>query len=115
MGDEQRSGTAWDDFLYDSLPDIDLDGKKVAVFGVGDQAGYGDNYCDAAGELYDLFTAKGCKVYGLTSQDGYEHTDSKAIVDGKFVGAMFDEDNQYDLSEQRAKDWIEQLKGEGFF
>merc|ERR1712125_63513 len=113
--DEQRSGTSWDDWLYDTLPNLDLDGKKVAIFGVGDQQSYGDNYCDAAGELYDLFTAKGCKVYGLTSQDGYEHTDSKAIVDGKFVGAMFDEDNQYDLSEQRAKDWIEQLKGEGFF
>jgi hypothetical protein len=28
---------------------------------------------------------------------------------------MFDEDNQYDLSEQRASDWIAQLKAEGFF
>ena len=35
--DEQRSGTAWDDFLYDTLPDMDLTGKKVAVFGMGDQ------------------------------------------------------------------------------
>merc|ERR1712241_100858 len=32
--DEQRSGTAWDDFLYDNLPNIDLEGKKVAVFGM---------------------------------------------------------------------------------
>ena len=35
--DEQRSGTSWDEFLYDTLPNIDLDGQKVAVFGVGDQ------------------------------------------------------------------------------
>ena len=35
--DEQRSGTSWDDFLYDTLPNIDMDGKKVAVFGMGDQ------------------------------------------------------------------------------
>jgi flavodoxin I len=35
--DEQRSGTSWDEFLYDTLPNIDMDGKKVAVFGVGDQ------------------------------------------------------------------------------
>merc|ERR1712003_418772 len=54
--DEQRSGTAWDDWLYDTLPNLDLDGKKVAVFGVGDQQSYCDNYCDAAGELYDLFS-----------------------------------------------------------
>ena len=35
--DEQRSGTPWDDFLYDTLPGMDLSGKKVAVFGMGDQ------------------------------------------------------------------------------
>jgi flavodoxin I len=84
--DEQRSGTTWDQWLYDTLPELDVADKKIAIFGVGDQEGYGDNYCDAAGELYDLFTAKGCKVYGLTSQDGYLHTESKAVKDGKFCG-----------------------------
>merc|ERR1712094_92016 len=32
--DEQRSGTAWDEFLYDRLPSLDLSGKKVAIFGL---------------------------------------------------------------------------------
>merc|ERR1719445_475493 len=113
--DEQRSGTAWDDWLYDTLPNLDLDGKKVAVFGVGDQQSYCDNYCDAAGELYDLFSAKGAKMYGMTSTDGYDHTESKAEMDGKFCGLMCDEDNQYDESEGRAKAWVAQLKDEGFF
>ncbi len=71
--DEQRSGTSWDDWLYDTLPNLDIDGKKIAIFGVGDQQSYADNYCDAAGELYDLFTAKGAKVFGFTSQEGYDH------------------------------------------
>eukprot|EP00586_Coscinodiscus_wailesii_P021803 CAMPEP_0172491064 /NCGR_PEP_ID=MMETSP1066-20121228/21749_1 /TAXON_ID=671091 /ORGANISM="Coscinodiscus wailesii, Strain CCMP2513" /LENGTH=184 /DNA_ID=CAMNT_0013259903 /DNA_START=306 /DNA_END=857 /DNA_ORIENTATION=+ len=84
--DEQRSGTPWDDWLYDTLPNIDVSGKKVAVFGVGDQQSYNDNFCDAAGELYDLFTAAGAKVYGMTSTEGYDHSESKAEVDGKFVG-----------------------------
>ena len=113
--DEQRSGTSWDDWLYDTLPNLDLDGKNVAIFGMGDQESYGDNYCDAAGELYDLFTAKGAKVFGMTSTEGYTHTESKAIVDDKFVGCMFDEDNQYDLSEDRATSWVAQLKEEGCF
>eukprot|EP00549_Striatella_unipunctata_P020748 CAMPEP_0118672966 /NCGR_PEP_ID=MMETSP0800-20121206/59_1 /TAXON_ID=210618 ORGANISM="Striatella unipunctata, Strain CCMP2910" /NCGR_SAMPLE_ID=MMETSP0800 /ASSEMBLY_ACC=CAM_ASM_000638 /LENGTH=177 /DNA_ID=CAMNT_0006567975 /DNA_START=114 /DNA_END=647 /DNA_ORIENTATION=+ len=112
--DEQRSGTSWDDWLYDNLPNIDLDGKKVAIFGVGDQESYTDNFCDAAGELYDLFKEKGCTVFGMTSVDGYNHQDSKAIYDGKFCGLMCDEDNQYDMSEERAGAWVEQLKGEGF-
>lgn len=113
--DEQRSGTSWDEFLYENLPNIDLANTKVAVFGVGDQQSYNDNFCDAAGELYDLFEAKGCKMFGLTSPEGYVHSESKAERDGKFCGLMCDEDNQYDLSDDRAKAWVGQLKEEGFF
>merc|ERR1712115_700565 len=51
---------------------------------------------------------------GFTSTDGYDHSASKAERDGKFIGLMCDEDNQYDLSEDRAKAWVDQLKGEGF-
>ena len=49
----------------------------------------------------------------MTSVDGYDHTESKSIRDGKFVGMPFDEDNQYDLSEGRAKAWCAQLESEG--
>merc|ERR1719460_2562319 len=36
--DSERSGTAWDEFLYGDLTGLDLAGKKVAIFGMGDQA-----------------------------------------------------------------------------
>jgi len=36
----ERSGTSWDDWLYNNLPNIDMSGKKVAVFGCGDQQSY---------------------------------------------------------------------------
>eukprot|EP00616_Rhizochromulina_sp_CCMP1243_P011958 CAMPEP_0118986926 /NCGR_PEP_ID=MMETSP1173-20130426/43132_1 /TAXON_ID=1034831 /ORGANISM="Rhizochromulina marina cf, Strain CCMP1243" /LENGTH=58 /DNA_ID=CAMNT_0006937741 /DNA_START=47 /DNA_END=223 /DNA_ORIENTATION=- len=52
-------------------------------------------------------------IVGFVSQDGYDHTESKSIRDGKFCGMPFDEDNQYDLSEGRAEAWISQLQGEG--
>jgi len=113
--ESERSGTTWDEWLYETLPNLDLDGKKVAIFGCGDQESYGDYYCDAAGELYDQFSAKGAKIFGMTSTDGYNHASSKAEVDGKFVGLMCDEDNQYDESEPRAQAWVAQLKEEGFF
>mmetsp|Transcript_130349 Transcript_130349/g.212252 ORF Transcript_130349/g.212252 Transcript_130349/m.212252 type:complete len:268 (-) Transcript_130349:135-938(-) len=113
--DSERSGTSWDEWLYEKLPNIDLSGKKVAIFGVGDSGSYSDNYCDAAGELYDQFTAKGAKVFGMTpSDEGYDYTESKSVVDNKFVGRMFDEDNYSDESEERATKWVEQLKSEGF-
>lgn len=38
--DSERSGTSWDSWLYDTLPNLDLKGKNVAVFGVGDQQSY---------------------------------------------------------------------------
>ena len=36
----ERSGTEWDSWLYDTLPNIDVKGKNVAVFGCGDQQSY---------------------------------------------------------------------------
>mmetsp|Transcript_55373 Transcript_55373/g.111145 ORF Transcript_55373/g.111145 Transcript_55373/m.111145 type:complete len:208 (+) Transcript_55373:180-803(+) len=111
--DEQRSGTSWDDWLYDTLPGLDLKGKKVAIFGVGDQIGYSDNFCDATGELYDCFKKAGATIVGATSTDGYEHNDSKALKDGKFCGLMCDMDNQGDEAEGKVATWIDQLKSEG--
>ena len=31
---------------------LDLSGKPVAVYGLGDSVGYGDYYCDAMEEIY---------------------------------------------------------------
>merc|ERR1719379_2071973 len=45
----------WHEFLYGDLTSLDLKGKKVAIFGMGDQAGYADNYCDAMDELEECF------------------------------------------------------------
>merc|ERR1719463_16581 len=111
--DTERSGTAWDDFLYGDLTSMDLSGKKVAVFGLGDQAGYGDNFCDAMDELTSCFKAQGAEIVGSWSADGYDHEESKSIDGGKFIGLACDEDNQPDMSEERVNAWVAQLKGEG--
>jgi hypothetical protein len=31
--------------------DLNISGKKVAVFGLGDQISYSENYADASGEV----------------------------------------------------------------
>merc|ERR1719182_774305 len=111
--DTERSGTAWDDFLYGDLTSLDLAGKKVAVFGVGDQAGYGDNFCDAMDEIASCFKAQGAEIVGSWSTDGYDFVESKSAADGKFVGMACDEDNQPEMSEERVAAWVSQIKGEG--
>merc|ERR1712003_513566 len=40
--ESERSGTEWDSWLYDTLPNLDVAGKNVAVFGVGDQQSYNE-------------------------------------------------------------------------
>jgi len=111
--DSERSGTAWDEFLYGDLTGIDLSGKKVAIFGMGDQAGYADNYCDAMDELESCFKKQGAEIVGAWPTEGYEHEESKSVRGDNFVGCAFDEDNQPDESEGRAQKWVEQIKGEG--
>lgn len=114
--DTERSGTGWDELYYsDKLPS--LVGKKVAVFGLGDQVSYGENYADATGELYDVFEKLGCDMvpYAHVSQDGYEHIDSKSIRGDKFCGLLLDEINQDEFTEERIEQWVKQLKEGGFF
>jgi len=96
------------------IKDLKLQGKNVAVFGLGDQVSYAENYADASGELHDVFENLGCNMMGYTSQDGYEHEESKAIRGEKFCGLLCDEVNQDDLSGERVESWVAQLKAEGF-
>ena len=74
---------------------------------------YADNYCDAMDELEECFKKQGAEVVGQWPTEGYEHEDSKSVRGDNFVGCAFDEDNQPDMSEERAKKWVEQIKGEG--
>ena len=53
---------------------------EVAVFGMGDQSGYGDNYCEAMDELATCFEKQGATIVGHWSSDGYDHTASKSLI-----------------------------------
>ena len=97
----------WDDFCG-----VDFSGKTVALFSLGDQDGYGDTFCDALGIMHEQVTSAGGTVVGATSTDGYEYDESKAEVDGEFVGLAIDEDNQDDLTDERISAWAEAIKGD---
>lgn len=101
----------WDGFFPD-LDSIDFNGKKVAYFGTGDQVGYADNFQDAMGILEEKITELGGTTVGYWATDGYDFNESKAVKNGKFVGLAIDEDNQSDLTDERVKAWVAQLKKE---
>lgn len=102
----------WESFYDDQLDNIDFSGKKVAYFGEGDQNGYPDTFQDAMGILEEKISELGGETVGYWSTEGYEFSDSKALRDGKFVGLALDEDNQSELTEERIKTWVAQLKTE---
>lgn len=106
----------WQD-IFDKLDEVDLTGKKVLMFGTGDQAGYPDTYQDAIGIVYNKFLARGAVGgLGFTDASTHEFEESKGCIekDGKklFVGLALDEDCQPELTEQRVADWCAQIKGE---
>ena len=61
----------FDDFMP-ALKAANLEGKKVAIFGLGDQESYPDSFVDAIGLIYEVLKDKGCDVVGITSTQGYD-------------------------------------------
>lgn len=100
---------------WDDIKDVDLNGKTIALFGMGDQQGYGQWFQDALGMLHDEINAQAITQLGFWPNDSnYEFEASKALTeDGKqFVGLALDEDSQYELSDERIATWVEQVMTE---
>ncbi len=97
----------WDSFDFDKL---EVSGKTIALFGMGDSSSYSDTYCNAMGILYEKLSQKGANIVGAISTDGYEFDESEAVKDGKFVGLALDADNDSDKTEDRIKAWVEIIK-----
>ncbi len=102
----------WEDY-YDEFKTIDFTGKTVAVFGLGDQYGYGEYYVDGMGIIAKTVLDNGGKLIGNWPTEGYDFDASKgAMNDDLFYGLALDEDNQHDETEGRVDKWIAQLKKE---
>jgi flavodoxin II len=97
--------------IWDTIPNPSLAGKPVALFGLGDQEGYGEWYLDAMGLLHDQLQSSQVNFIGYWPTTGYQFEASKALTeDGKsFVGLALDEDSQYDLTDERLETWCEQV------
>jgi flavodoxin II len=97
---------------WPEIAGIDLNGKIIALYGMGDQIGYTEWFQDALGMLHDQVIAQGGYVVGYWPNEGYEFAESKALSQDQqnFVGLALDEDNQYDLSDERISKWCQQIK-----
>ncbi|MDQ2075563.1 flavodoxin [Marinimicrobium sp. ABcell2] len=103
----------WEEF-WDDIAAVDFSGKQVALFGLGDQFGYGDYFLDAMGMLHDVVVSSGAQIVGHWPTEGYEFDASKAEIPGagEFVGLGIDEDQQEDKTIERLNQWCAQIHKE---
>ena len=88
--------TYWDELLPE-LRTMELKGKKVAIFGLGDQIRYPENFADGIGLLAEVF-------------EGDER--SRALRGNQWCGLVIDLDNQSEQAKKKIKEWCEQVKKE---
>ena len=93
-----------------TLEEMDFSGKKVAVFGLGDQESYPDTFVDGMGIIARAVAAAGGTIVGATSTDGFSFDSSEALDGDEFVGLALDEDNQSELTADRIAAWAGALK-----
>lgn len=96
---------SWEEFLP-QIEDADFTGKTIAIYGLGDQVGYAEEFVDAILELHTFFADRGATIVGEWPNEGYEFEHSEALVDGKFLGLALDMDNQSNLTDERLKSWL---------
>ena len=99
---------------WEDIASLDLSGKIIALYGMGDQIGYTDWFQDALGMLHEQVIAQDGFVIGFWPNEGYEFAASKALTDdnSQFFGLALDEDNQYQQSDERIAQWCQQIQDE---
>lgn len=99
---------SWEEFLP-QLEGADFSGKRIALYGLGNQDKYSDRFASSLYTLYETFKELGAEIIGDWPTDGYTFEYSKSVVDGRFVGLVIDNNSQGMLTEDRLKNWLTQI------
>ena len=108
---EMEQKDPWSSFLPKMLR-IRLEGRKVAIVGLGDHVSYPNNFVDGMGILGRTIGEIGGKLIGETETRDYIFNDSRALQEGKFIGLPLDEDYEADKTEDRVDNWLERIRPE---
>ena len=84
--------------------------KLVAIYGLGNQEKYSAHFADALMQVYDVLAKQGANIIGDWSTEGYDFEQSRAVLNGRFVGLGIDHAFQGLLTDTRISQWLEQIK-----
>jgi flavodoxin long chain len=109
--------STWDDgelqedwrSLWFELDKVNLAGKKIAIYGLGDQITYPDSFQDALASMAAKIKTRGAELVGYWPADGYDFFHSTAVENGHFYGLALDNENQANLTPKRIKSWVQQV------
>lgn len=107
--ESDKPANDWDIFLPE-VEKVDYSNKVIAMFGLGDQISYDLHFVDALGIVAEKILPKGANIVGRVDVEGYDIRESKALIDGKFIGLPVNEDFESELTDERVNNWVEKLK-----
>jgi flavodoxin II len=101
----------WEE-IWDDIDALDLRGKTVALYGLGDQVGYPEWFLDAMGYLHAKVQKLGARIVGYCPNEGFEYEASKALTadESQFVGLPLDDENQFEETDARIQAWCQRLQ-----
>jgi flavodoxin I len=91
---------------FNELDVVNFRGRKVALFGNGDQFGYSNSYVDAIGIIGNKVAALGGELVGFWPRDGYQFEFSRGLFENTMMGLPLDDDNEPEKTRQRVVNWV---------
>lgn len=97
---------------FPQMDNVNLSGKQVAVFGLGNQSEFSTTFQTAMGTLARKARERGAELVGLWPSEGYDFLESPAVEGDYFLGLALDNSNQYELTDSRIDTWVQQVARE---
>jgi flavodoxin I len=108
---ENAHKTRWNDF-FAKLEKAEIKGKPFALYGLGNQVLYPNNFVDGMAFMKEIFEKQGGVLKGMWPVEGYEFEDSESLENGMFYGLALDFDHQPELTDVRIEKWVAGIREE---
>lgn len=109
--EDATADNKWYQLFHEMEQDnVDLMGKNVALYGLGDQVKYPHNFVDGMERVHGYMKNYNVNFIGEWPNKGYEFYESMALHNGNFRGLALDLDNEEESMNEKIDQWLELIK-----